>query len=328
MTWIWAALALIFLIGAGFYSGTEMGLYSLNRLRLRLRVGRENDRIARMLLSLSDHRERSVLSVLLTQNVMNYLLTVATVTLIMRLTGMGGDQADIYAAVILSPITFVFGDVVPKNWFHGHANRLMYPAAPLVQACVLLFRYTGVLWVLESLTRLLARITGQEESETLRGGRNEVIGLFRETAAVGTLTEEQTRMMERVMNLSNVRLGHIMIPREHVISLPANADRRAFEQIVRRHNFSRLPVLAGDRRNVTGVVNIYDVLADQSGGPISNWFRPPVTIPAQASATQALLQLRQAHEAMGIVVDPRRGFVGIVTLKDLVEEIFGELGAW
>lgn len=328
MTAYWACLAVIFLLGAAFYSGTEMGLYSLNRLRLRLRVGQSGDSAARVLLDLSDRREQSVLAVLLTQNVMNYLLTVATVSLIAEATGIGGGEADVYAAIVLSPVTFVFGDVVPKNWFHSQANRLMYPAAPLVKASVVLFRYTGILWVLDSLTRLLAHLTGQEDSDTWRSARGEVIGLLRETAATGTLTEEQTRMIERVMNLSNVRLGSIMIPRNLVIALPPNPDRRTFEQIIRKHNFSRLPVLNPDRRSVAGIVNIYDVLADQAGGPISGWIRPPVLIAARESATQALLRLRQSHEAMGVVVDPRRGFVGIVTLKDLVEEIFGELGEW
>jgi len=327
MTVLWALLALAFLFGAGFYSGTEMGLYALNRLRLRLRVGRTGDPVARTLLQLSARRQQSVLAVLLAQNVMNYLLTVATVAFIVALTQMGGDDADLYAALILSPLVFVFGDVVPKNWFHLQANRLMYPAAPLVKACVVLFRYTGILWVLESMTRLLAEWTGQEGADTWRGARGEVIGLLRETAAAGPLTEEQTQMIERVMNLSSVRVGNIMIPREHVVTLLAGADRRLFEQVVRRHDYSRLPVLA-DRRNVVGVVNIYDVLADPSGGSVREYLRPPVTISAGASATEAILSLRQAREAMGIVVDARRGFVGIVTLKDLVEEIFGELGAW
>lgn len=328
MILLWAALAMVFLLGLGFFSATEMGFYSLNRLRLRLRAGRPGDRLAHMLLDLTAHRERSILAVLLTQNVMNYLLTVATVALIIELTGVGGHRADIYAAIVLSPIVFVFGDVVPKNWFHSQANRFMYPAAPVVKASVTILRYTGILWIPQSITRLIARLTGQESGETWGGPRGEIAALLYETAATGTLTEEQARMVERVMNLASVRLGSIMIPREHAVTLPAEADRAAFERIVRKHNYSRLPVLAADGRTVIGVVNVYDVLADQTGGPISNWFRPAVTLPARATAPEALLELRQAREPIGIVVDPRRGFVGIVTLKDLVEEIFGELTAW
>ena len=69
-------------------------------------------------------------------------------------------------------------------------------------------------------------------------------------------------------------------------------------------------------------------LADETGGPITRWLRPPLEIEARASATQALLQLRQARQTMAIILDPRRGFVGIVTPKDIVEEILGELAAW
>lgn len=324
----WAFIALFFLLAAGYYSGAEMGLYSLNRLRLRLSAGRSSDPRARALLELSEHRERTVLAILLTQNVMNYLLTVATISLIVEATGMAEGSADIYAAIVLSPLTFVFGDVVPKNWFQLQANRLLYPTVLLVQACVAIFKYTGVLWLLESLTRLLAELTGQEDQTQWRGARGEVIGLLRETAATGTLTEEQTRMMERVMNLSSIHVGSIMIPRRHVVDLPAAADRATFERIVERYNYSRLPVLSADRREVVGVVNVYDVLADPSGGPLQGWIQKPLHVRADASATQAMLELRKAHEPMGIVIDRRRGYVGILTLKDLVEEIFGELAAW
>lgn len=328
MITFWAILAVVFLLAAGFFSGAEMGLYSLNRLRLRLRVAKTGDPLAGALLDLSDHREQSVPAILLAQNVMNYLLTVAVVSLLLEATHLSSEAAEVYTAILLSPVTFVFGDVVPKNWFRAQANRLMYPSARVVQACVIVFKYTGVIWTLESLARFLARLTRQEEDPNWRSARAEILGLLRETAATGTLTEEQTRMIERVMNLSSVRVGSIMLPRERVVSLPANVNRRTFEDIVRRHNYSRLPMLSSDRKTVTGVINVYDVLADETGGPLAGWLRAPLEIPARASAMQALLQMRQAHDEMAIVVDPRRGFVGVLTLKDLVEEIFGELGAW
>jgi len=376
MILIWLLLALLFLTAAGYFSGAEMGLYSLNRLRLRLQVGRTGDPTAAMLLQLFDRRDESVLAVLLMQNVMNYLLIVATVSLILHVTDLSAGRADIYAAIVLSPMTFVFGDVVPKNWFRSHANRLMYPTARLVHACVVGLRWTGILWLLNSLTRVFTRLTGQEQGELWFGARGEMLGMLRETAATGALTEQQARMIERVMNLSTVRVGNIMVPRDRVVRLPHDINRKVFEMIVRRHDFSRMPVLTPDRRDVAGIINIYDVLMSEAGGlgkpavpedavpadggpstsagggpsssedggpstsagaghpssppgdSVLRWMRPAVTIAADASAMQALLRLRQAHEAMAIVTDPRRGFVGIVTLKDLVEEIFGELAAW
>lgn len=325
---LWALLALLFLFGAGYYSGAEMGLYSLNRLRLRLQADRAGDPRAALLLRLSDQRDESVLAVLLMQNIMNYLLAVATIMLIAQATGAPEARADVYAAAILSPIVFVFGDVVPKNWFRSDANRLMYATANLVNVGVLAIKYTGVIWLLKTLSGWLTRISGQEEGTLWRSARGEIIGLLRETAATGTLSEEQSRMIERVMNLSNIRLGNIMVTRQSAVTLPWNAGRQTLESTIRQHDYSRLPVLSADHRNVAGIVNVYDVLSDDSGGSVMHWMRPALTIPASTSAMQALLMLRQGRQAMGIVTDPRRGFVGIVTLKDLVEEIFGELAAW
>ncbi len=327
-TLVYLLAALLFLLGAAFYSGCEMGLYSLNRLRLRLRLAREGDRRAGLLLDLAQQREKAVLAILLSQNVMNYLLTAAASVVIMRATGAADRRAELYTAAILSPLTFVFGDVVPKNWFQVQANRLMYPAATLLAFSVGLFRRTGLIWLLDGMNRLVARLTGHEDLPEWRGARGEIVGLLREGAAEGTLTEEQTRMIERVMNLSTLRAGEVMIPRARVVTIPHDADRRAFERLVREHDYSRLPVIGPDRRSVTGIVNIYDVLSDESAGGLTRWVRPPLLIDASTTTAAALLQLRSASEPLGVVIDRRRGFVGILTPKDIVEEIFGELTAW
>jgi len=319
--------AIVLLLGSAFFSGTEMGLYCLNRLRLRLRAGRGDAR-AQVLLQLANRRQETVLAILLGNNLVNYLLTVAGSTLMVYAAHVGPDRADLYAAAILSPLVFVLGDVVPKNWFQAQCNRLMYRCAWLLRWTVLAARYSGALLLLQSMTRLGTRLAGHDDRREWEGARGEVIGLLREGAAEGGLSEEQTRMFERVMNLSAVRVGEIMIPRRRVVTIPVDADRRLFEEIVRSHEYSRMPVLSVNRRSVVGLVNVLDVLADEAGGQMERWLHPPLVIEARATAADALVKLRQAEEPMGIVTDPRRGFVGIITLKDVIEEIFGELPAW
>ena len=100
------------------------------------------------------------------------------------------------------------------------------------------------------------------------------------------------------------------------------------EHIIHDHNYSRLPVVSRNLRHVVGIVHIIDVLYDESNKPIDTYMHPPLTIPASESASAALVRMRQAKETMAVVTDPRRGFVGIITLKDIIEEIFGELPEW
>jgi putative hemolysin len=302
-----------------------MGLYSLNRVRLRLRAEKEQSGNAARLLELSTSRDQAVLSVLLLQNLCGYFLTVSTSATLLAFWGLDARRVEFYSALVLSPCVFVFGDVVPKNWFRIQADRLMYPVAPILHWSVRLLRLTGLPWLLGRASRAAARLVGEEREEWL-GGRGEVIGLLRE-GAEGVLSEEQTEIVERVMAFSRIQLRSIMIPRRRVVSVPIDVDRRTFEHTVRLHPYSRLPVLERDGRSVAGVVNVAEVLADETFR-LRDHLKPPLFLRGSETAASALVQLQRSDVAIAIVSEPRQPFIGLVTLKDVVEEIFGELPAW
>lgn len=326
MTLAIGLIAVFCLLAAGFYSGCEMGLYCINRIRLRLRAEQPHATRARLLLRLAQLQEDSVLSVLLWQNIAGYLLTVAATSFIGRIGSTDPRHVEFYAAAILSPLAFAFGDVVPKNWFQIEADRLMYRAARILYYSVALIRWTGIVWLLKQVPRLAARFAPEEQRRQLAGPRGEVVGLLREGIAEGMLTEEQTQIVERVLSLSTIRVGSLMIPRANVLTVPIDASEELFRHVVRRHPFTHLPVLGDDRRVVVGVVNVNEVLADEAGYSLQRHLKPPIDVHAGESAAKALVQLQRADVTLAIVVAPRRGFVGIITLTDIVEEIFGELG--
>lgn len=324
-TALFGLATVVFLLAAGFFSGCEMGLYCLNRIRLRLRAEETGAGPARLLLSLTQREEQSMLSLLLWQNVAGYLLTVAGTAFLARLGGMGSEHVEFYTAVVLSPLSFALGDVVPKNWFQIEADRLMYRAARVMYASVTLMRLTGIVWLLEQVPRLINRLIHEETPGKWIGPRGEVVGLLREGAAEGALTEEQTQIVERVLSLSSIRVAALMIPRRDVLTVPIEASEELFRYVVKRHPFTHLPVLAKDRRIVMGIVNVNEVLADETGYSLERHLRPAITVQIADSAASALVRLQREDVTLAIVDEPRRGFVGIITLTDIVEEIFGDL---
>lgn len=323
---IWLVASILLLAGAGFFSGCEMGLYALNRVRLRLRAEQNQAGSAATLLELTRRRDEAVMAILLLQNIAGYFLTVTTAKLLVEAWSMDASRVEFYSALILSPLIFVVGDVVPKNWFRQDADRLMYGAARLLRWNLLLLRATGIPWVMSLASREIARRMGQDEREEWLGGRGEVLGLLRE-GAEGVLNEEQTQIVERVMEFSRIQARTIMIPRRRVVAVPIDIDRRSFEHIVRLHAYSRLPVIARDGRSVAGIVSVPAVLAEEDFD-LAAKLQTPLLMRGNESAAHALIRLQQSGANMAIVTEPRQPFVGIVTLKDVVEEIFGELPAW
>lgn len=326
MTIVFLLAATLLALGlSALCSGLEMGLYRVNRVRLRLRAERAEAADARALLDLIGRQEESVLGVLLSNNLANYLLTVAATSLMLHGLGLRSGRIEFYTAAVLSPLAFVFGDVVPKNWFRADADRLMYRCARSLKAVISLLRLTGILWLLTQMTRLSAWLAGHERDDRLRGPRGEIIGLLREGAAEGAMTAEQAEIVERVMNLSSIRVGEIMVPRRRVATVSVSANRAQFLYALRSHSYSRMPVVARDGRTVSGIISVCDVLADETEAGVAAWMKPPIILQAQDSAARALLQLQSARQTMAIVNDRRRGFVGIITLKDIIGEIFGKL---
>jgi putative hemolysin len=311
------------LLIAGLFSGCEMGLYCINRIRLRLRAEQQHATRAHLLLRLAEHQEQSVLSVLLWQNVAGYLTMLAATAWLAEVSGADPRRVEFYAAALLSPLIFALGDVVPKNWFRIEADRLMYPVARVLYASVALVRLTRLPVLLEQVPRLVARLIAPQDAERWQGPRGEVVGLLREGAAEGAMTEEQTQIVERVLSLSSIRVGSFMIPRRRVLTVPVDATEELFRHVVLRHPFTHLPVLAADRRMVLGIVNVNEVLADEAAYSLRPHLRSAIEVHADESAAKALVQLQRADVTLAIVVDPRRGFVGIITLTDIVEEIFG-----
>ncbi|HSW46471.1 MAG TPA: CNNM domain-containing protein [Phycisphaerae bacterium] len=324
----WLVACVVLLLGSGFFSGTEMGLYCVNRLRIRLQAERHPRAQSRALWWLIRHPQDTVMTILVGNNLVNYLLTVSASALALDVLRLSPTGTKVFMVAVLSPLVFVFGDVVPKNLFHLEAERLMNRCSLTLGGCVIVLRYTGMLWMLRQVNRLVTRITGHGTMRDLDTPRAEVLGLLREGGAHGALTAEQAEIIERVMNLSEISVGSIMVPQRKVVTVSIDADRSTVDRIIELCSYSRLPVLSRDHRSIIGIIDIHDILVADPREPLERFIQPVITLPADESATAALVRLQQAEAPMAIVTDSHHGPVGIVTLKDVVEEIFGELLAW
>jgi CBS domain containing-hemolysin-like protein len=312
---------------SGFVSAIETGSYVLNRVRLRVR-SEQGDRSAQRLAGLMDRIEDVVITALLGNTLADYIAT-ACVTLLLLHLAVSENLAELYATAILTPLILVVGGIVPKDWFQREADRLMYPLALPVEIGVRIARATGLVWLLRAVTQLLTRCV--DPSHDADGDflpRVHVQRLLHEGAARGGLSPVQRDIIDRVLNISHISVVQVMIPRPRAATVPIDISRGDFLRAARMAHFSRMPVWRGDPRQVVGIVNVYDVLIDQTERPIAEHVRPALYLRPAERVPAALLRLQQERAAMAIVRDGHGVCLGLLTVKDLVEEIVGELEVW
>jgi len=319
------ALIILFIVCQAFFSGSETGFYSFNRVRLRFRQHLSWPGAA-ALSRLSARPRLAITTMLIGTNVCVFLSTVLCAGKIHELGTTG--HADLYSSVIMPPILLIFAEVTPKSLFQRRADTLMYRTAGLLNVFEVLFWpvllvQRGIVAVARAVSR--RPVAGDEGVFT----RDKLRFLLKEGAALGLLSQYQEGMANNLMRLRSLSVCEAMVPLDDVVMAPQEAGLDELRAVLRDHRFSRIPLYEGSRDNITGVVNVIDLLCASAGGAATDVLhRGPLYLDAQVSVAEALYALKKAGQQMAVVMAAEGQAMGIVTVKDLVEEIVGELHAW
>jgi putative hemolysin len=307
------------IFASALFSGAETGLYCLNRIRLRFRAQQGDRSAVRLQYLLRDTRE-TIIAVLIGTNVAHFAVT----AIFTRFLGRSGFHSpQIASTLILAPLLFVFAETLPKNIFQQKADMLTYRVEPILTALRYLF-YPFVI-VLSGITSLVALAFSRkgQPADTLLT-RQGLHFFFRETH--GTLTPYLGQITENIMSLHRITLADVMIPLARAVTVDASIGNEALEQVMRQARFSRLPVYEGSPGNLVGILNCFDYLYEERRREgIRHLVRPVIHLERSTPIHVALHRMQAGRNLMAIVTDARGRAVGIVTLKDLVEEIVGEL---
>lgn len=326
MSWIIvSSIALLGLFLSGFFSGAETGLYRANRLRLHLGVRRRDPQALRLASVLDD--EQGALSVTLVgTNFANYATTTAVAYLFAELLQLGETGSELYTVAIVTPIIFVFGEMVPKNLFQLHPDKLLGYGSHLLAIANRLFRLTGIVWGLKRLAAALNRLAGTDSQRVgALGSKWRVAGMLQEALAGDTLGKDQSDLIDRVCRLSETPLHTVMVPRDRVRVIAADAGRRALLRIERKTGYAQLPVFDATSRRIIGTAKVDELLQSTDWQVVGDRLAQPLTLRPHETVAAAIASLQRANASMAVVIDRGGQMLGIVTLKDLLGEVLGEL---
>lgn len=318
---MWICVALLALVASSLSSGVEMGCYALNRVRLAVRAERREDRPARILRDELSKPDRLITTLLVTNNIFNSLAALA-ITKALNYFDLSALEKVVINIAILAPVLLIAGDTIPKELFRQQADRALYAFAIPLKLTRLVLSAIGIVPLVVWFNRQAERWSGlRNDTDSLLEPRQRLATLLRETQAHGVLSEAQTSLVDRVLNLRRMTVADEMVPWIRVRTIPAHWETRRASRLMAGVPHAWLPVVDGQAK-VIGVVRQTDLHLRQSE-PLATLIRQPARLDPTTGVYDALAKLRGAEAPVGIVESG--GAIGFVSIKDLVEPLTGDL---
>lgn len=339
-------LGLILAVNA-FFAGAETALLSVRRSRLAA-LAEEGQTGAQAALSLLANPERllsvSQFGVTLASLGMGWAGEPAIFAIIVRLLGPVitpaveawiHGAAFVLAFLIMAYAHVVLGEVVPKNLALEKRDRLAVLVAP---ALLVFYRVSEpFVYVIERSSAWVSRLLGLT-SRTHGGGHSaeELRYIISSSRTEGHLLPFEEDAIHKLLDLRNYYAREIMVPRNDMSAVPVDATLDDVLRVMNEHQYSRLPVYEDSPEKVVGVVYFKDLMRfwlDQRSAtrPYAPVFRlrrimrPPLVIPETKPLDQLINDFRTSRSHMAMVVDEFGTIAGLVTLEDVLEQVFGEI---
>ncbi len=329
-TWAKIALVVVFVCIGGTFAATEMALVSLRESQLRTLAthGRRGRRVA----ELASDPNRFLAALQIGVTLAGFLSAAfGAATLADEFApvlegwglphGLSTTVALVTITVLISYLSLVLGELVPKRLALQRAERLALLAAPAVDRFAKLV--TPFVWLLSKSTNVVVRLLGGDPSAGREQMSDEEVRLL--VAGHQSFGREARELIEEVFAAGDRQLREVMVPRTEVDFLDASMPVYKAVRVVSDLPHSRYPVIQGSADEVVGFVHVRDLFGADSSTRLSELARDVALLPGTKRLLPALSELRRAGLHLAIVVDEYGGTAGIVTLEDLVEELVGDI---
>ena len=299
---------------------------SLNRYRLKHLVKKKH-RGARKASKLLERPDRLIGVILIGNNFVNILASAIATVIAVRLWG---DAGIAIATAALTVVILIFAEVSPKTMAAMHPEKIAFPASYLLAPLLKLIY--PLVWVINGITNTFLRLFGVnvtgDNSHHL--STEELRTLVNEAGAL--LPQNNQDMLLGVLELSEVTVSDIMIPRNEVVGIDLDDDIDAIIEHLSETEYTRLPVFQGELNKVVGILHMRNLAQVFHQGSVTKAailqvIKEPYFIPESTPLQTQILHFQSQNRRIGLVVDEYGDVQGIVTLEDILEEIVGELSS-
>ncbi len=333
-------LQVVLILLNAFFAATEIALISLNEKKVRS-LAEEGDKKAGKMLKIIEEPTGflSTIQIGITlagflgsafaaDNFAERLSSFISVRFNLSATeaGVVDTISVILITLILSYFTLVLGELVPKRVAMKNKEKLANAVCGIISFLTAVLK--PIVWFLTVSTNVVLRILGidpNEKDETV--SEEDIVLMLDAGADEGTLDEENIEYIKNVLKLDKMTAQDVMTPRNSVVFLPLDADKKEIRNTIENEGFSRIPVFEKDIDHIVGILHSRDFLLNKSKKDydISSCIHEPVFVPETVNLDLLFKDMQTKHNHMVIVINEYGETSGIVTMEDILEEIVGEI---
>jgi len=321
-------LALSFL-----FSGTEIAFLSANRLKIELRI-KQGSRAARILSAFNERKEEIIIAILIGNNIALVLFTqqweYLTEPFLSERLGISREgQTILYTflqTVIATLLVLVFAEYIPKAIFRQNSDRIVYPLAYILNVIhkVLYVPILLINYISKVILRFIFQVKTDEKVVEL--GKKDLDAYIMEVLEASEslpVEDLDTHMLSNALRLKDIKAKECMIPRTEIQAISVDSTVEELMEKFIETQMSKIIVYGKDIDEIRGFVHSHGMFSKPT--QISDILQSVIVVPETMPANILLGEFTESKRSVALVVDEFGGTAGMITIEDLVEEVFGEI---
>jgi CBS domain containing-hemolysin-like protein len=311
----------------GFFAGIEMAFYSANRLTIELKK-KQGRTTGKLLGQFVESPVRFLGTTLAGFNIflVFFALQVGNVMKpLWRSLRIGSSVIQILVEITLATfIVIIFAEFIPRAIFRARSNVLLSRFSVIIDFfCQMLFPIADALIKLaEWLLKYIFNVRYNEKKAALTG--NDLDQLFRQSSDMGNEKEEMnTKLFENALELPKIKIRQCLVPRNEITGIDRNASMQEVKNKFIETKLSKLIVFDNNIDHIAGYIHQLDLFKNPAN--INSILLPIPAVPESMSAADLISKFTKERKSIAWVVDEFGGTAGIITMEDVLEEIFGEI---
>lgn len=325
IAWNSIVFFILTLLIMGFFAGIEMAFLSANRLSLEIKK-KQGDRSLEILSGFLDSPARFLGTTLLGFNIFLVFLSLQISTVmepIWKYFRIGSDTVHIIVEIVLATfIVLLFAEFIPRAIFRAKSNWLLQRLAQVTNVFYQMFFpiAAGLIDLSEWILKYVFNIRLDKNKEALK--RSDLKHLFQQHSD-DERQERNTQLMENAQELPKVKIRQCLVPRKEIVGIESKSSVEQLKKKFVDTKLSKLVVYENNIDHIIGYVHQLDLFKKPLH--IEDVLLPIPAVPESMSATDLINKFTKERKSIAWVVDEFGGTAGIITMEDVLEELFGEI---